>query len=399
MKKTTTNNNQQTHDSRDIMDIAHAAAYVAIRARHQASGLKFLDQLNRMQSADRRRENITAIAAEAEAAHKSHTEHRAAAEEYQRIADRVSTPTEQAAAARVMAKFEREAAAQHLDHAQQLERIIERTSHSDRADISQAAALAYLEFMAEHSADEYDSAEEYHGAAFGAACKAAGKAIGAVAAAAGCTATRTKVERITEADAQRIRDQYPNTERIPFAVREGMTAGYTTIEYRNTPRFPAGWYAVKHYRTTAPYVSYEQFASGEAAEALTNRYTTNGGINAILDAGDAERIEALFDRVGLSERERIICSYMADNTAAAAGIRAVSDHMRKTAERKAAASSAKYAQEIQREADRQTASIRAAAMRENALDRAGIYSKTNQRKALERIRAKFEKFAPEYIKK
>ena len=44
-----------TNNSRDIMDIAHAAAYVAIRARHQASGLKFLDQLNRMQNADRRR--------------------------------------------------------------------------------------------------------------------------------------------------------------------------------------------------------------------------------------------------------------------------------------------------------------------------------------------------------
>lgn len=392
-RNTTTNTNTTTAE--EVQNIAHAAAYIAVRARHQASGLLFLDQLNRMQTADRRRENLPEIAAQALTARAAHAEHRAAAEEYQRIADRVSTPTMQAEAAAVMARFEREAAAHEMDTARSLERIIETTSHSDRADISQAAALAYLEFMAEHTADEYDTEDEYNRASFAAACKAAGRAIGAVAAAAGQTATRTKVERITEADAERIRAQYPNTERIPFAVREGMAAGYTTIEYRNTPRFPAGWYAVKHYRTTAPCISYEAFATGE--EAAT-KYSTNGGINAIVDAGDAERIADLFDRVGLSERERLVCRYMADNTAAAAGIRAVGEHMKKTAERIAAANSAKYAQEIQRDADRQTAGIRAAAQRENAFDRAGIYSETNRRKVLERIRAKFEKFAPEYIK-
>ena len=385
-----------TTTAEELQNIAHAAAHIAIRARHQASGLKFLDQLNRMQYADRRRENITDTAAQALQARADHATHRAAAEEYQRIADRVTTPTMQAEAAAIMARFEREAAAEAIDTARSLERIIETTSHSDRADISQAAALAWIEFTVEHTAAEYDTAEEYTQAAFAAACKAAGRAIGAVAAAAGLTATRTKVERITEADAERIRNQYPNTDRIPFAVREGMAAGYTTIEYRNTPRFPAGWYAVKHYITTAPCISYETFATGE--EAAT-RYTTNGGINAIADEGDSERINALFDKIGLSERERLLCRYMADNTAAAAGIKAVGEHMRKTAERIAAASNAKYAQEIQREADRQTASIRAAAQRENAFDRAGIYSDSNRRKVLQRIRAKVEKFAPEYITK
>lgn len=382
-----------------LQAIGHTAAYIAIRARHQASGLVFLDHLNHMQSNDRRRENLPGIAAEAMEAEEAHKTHRNAADEYQRIADRVTTPTMQAEAAAIMARFEREEAARHLTRRQQLDRIISDTSHSDRADISQAAIVGYLDFTAAHSPAEYDSVEAYAGAAFGAACKAAGKAIGAVAAAAGCTATRTKVEPITEAEAQRIQAQHPGIERIPFAVREGMSAGYTTIEYRNTPRFPAGWYAVKHYRTQAPYISYETFATGEdGAQAIADRYTTNGGINAIVDSGDFDRIQALFDRIGLSERERLICSYMADNTAAKAGIKAVAAHMDKTAQRIKTAPDSKTARRIQREADKQAASIRAAAQRENALDRAGIYSATAQRKALERIRAKFAKFAPEYIK-
>lgn len=389
----------------DPMNTAHAAAYIAIRARHQASGLDLMRRLNQTQHADRIREDLPRIAAEAMEARKAHDMHREAADTLQAIADRVSTPTAQAEAAAIAAAEHRTAAARELDHAERLERVISTTSHSDRADISQAAALAYLAFTAEHSADEYETAEDYSREAFAAACKAAGKAIGAVAAAHGCTATRTKVEPISAEEAAAIMDAYPNAERIPFNVREGMTAGYITIEHRDSKRFPAGWYKVKHYHTAAPYISYEVFASGEASEAMTDsdndtpaaiidtmpQYQTNGGINAITDAGDAERINALFDRAKLSERERIVCRYMTDNTAAAAGIKAVEQHQAQTAERVKAAETPAQAKRIQREADKQTEEIRSKAQRENAMRRAGIYSAEAQRQFLHRIRTKLEK--------
>lgn len=348
----------------------HAAAFVSIRARHQASGLDFMERLNRAQAADRRRENLPRIAAEAIEAHRQHDQHREQVTIYEAIADRVTTTPEGREEAESLAEYHRKAAAQAQAEAERLERVIATTSHSDRADISQTAAVVM-----------------YETGNFALACKAAGKAIGAVAAANGCTATRTKVKPITAAEAEAITSAHPNTDRIPFNTREGLTAGFTTIEYRNSKRFPAGYYMVKHYHTAAPCVSYETFTSDEDAPALA----TNGGINAILDAQAAEDIAALFDRAKLSERERLICRYMMDNTAATAGTKAVAEHQAKTAERVQAAQTPAQAKRIQREADKQTEDIRSKAQRQNAMSRAGIYSDTNQRKTLERIRAKLDK--------
>lgn len=367
--------------------LGNLAAYLALRARHQSSGLNLMLDLIREGKADSIREDLPRIAADALTARAAHDEHRALAETYQRIADRITTlPADRETAAQ-LAKVERDAAARELATAERLERVISTTSHSDRADISQAAALVYWQ-----TAD------------IAAACKAAGKAIAAIAAAKGCTATRTKVKPITAEEAARELDQHPNTSaydsrtgeyidtpcRVPFNVQGGnsTTAGYYTIEHRNSRRFPNGWYKVSHYHTTAPYMSYEVFASDEDAPALAD----NGGINAIYNQQAAEDIAALMSRANLNERERIVCAYMLDNTAAAAGARAVSAHMDKTAERMSAEGlTTAQRQRIQREADKQTEDIRAAAIRDNAMTRAGIYSDSNQRQTLHRIRAKLDK--------
>lgn len=358
----------------EVMKLAHIAAFLALRAREQASGLDLMRRLAQQQSSDRQRENVPTIAAEALAARAAHEQHRANAAALDAIAQRVSTSAEDAHTAAAAAAVERHAAAQHLAHAERLERVISTSSHSDRADISQAAAV-----------------ELWNTGNFAAACKAAGRSIAAVAAAQGCTATRTKVFPITAEEAAAELAAHPNTGRVPFNVQGGnsTTAGYYTIEHRNSKRFPAGWYRVNHYHTTAPYISYEVFASGEGAEAVST-LQTNGGINAIYNQQAAEDVNALFDRARLSDRERIICRYMLDNTAAAAGVQAVAEHQQQTAERKAEAPSAEAAKRIQREADKQTEDIRAAAQRRNAMSRAGIYSDTNQRQALKRIRAKLE---------
>lgn len=362
----------------EVTKAAHIAAFLTLRAREQGSGLDIMRRLAQQQSNDRKREELPRIAGEALEARAAHDQHRSNAATLQAIADRISTPADQAHEAAAAAATERRAAAQALAHAERLERVIFTTSHSDRADISQAAAV-----------------ELWNTGNFAAACKAAGKAIAAVAAAQGCTATRTKVQPITAAEAAQEQAAHPNAERIPFNVQGGnsTTAGFYTIEYRNSARFPAGWYRVNHYHTTAPYMSYEVFSSSEAAAALQ----TNGGINAITNQQAAEDIAALFDRAKLSDRERIICRYMLDNTAAVAGVKAVEEHQRKTAEAKAAATSRKRALEIQHRADERTEEIRAAAIRHNAMSRAAIYSERTQRDIMKRIREKLEaaKSAPQ----
>jgi hypothetical protein len=353
-----------------VRESGHAAAYLAIRARHMSSGLDFLRRLNLEQRNDRQRESVPEIADRAAAHDRAHDLHRAHADALQAIADRVSTTTEDAATAAAAAAAERAAAARELAAADALYKVISTTSHSDRADISQAATLAM-----------------WTTGNFAAACKAAGKAIGAVAAANGCTATRTKVKPISAEEAAAEQQRHPNMDKIPFAIRRASgstTQGYCTIEYRNSKQFAPSWYKVYHYVTVAPVVSYETFATDEDAPQLT----TNGGINAITDQQDAQDLQTLFARAGLTDRERTICAYMIDNTAAAAGIKAVAQHQQQTADRISAATSAAQAQRIQRDADRRAEDIRSAAQRDNAMTRAGVYSDRTRRDIMQRIRAK-----------
>lgn len=348
----------------------HAAAHLAIRARHMASGLDFLRRLDLEQRNDRQRESVPEIADRAAAHDRAHDLHRAHADALQAIADRISTTTEDAATAAAAAAVERAAAARELAAADALHKVISTTSHSDRADISQAATLAM-----------------WTTGSFAAACKAAGKAIGAVAAANGCTATRTKVKPISAADAAAEQQRYPGMDKIPFAVRRASgstTQGYYTIEHRDSKHFAPGWYKVYHYVTVAPVISYDTYATAEDAPQLT----TNGGINAITDQQDAQDLQDLYRRAGLTDRERTICAYMIDNTAAAAGIRAVAQHQQQTADRISAATSAAQAQRIQRAADRRTEDVRSAAQRDNAMSRAGVYSDRTRRDIMQRIRTK-----------
>lgn len=353
-----------------VRESGHAAAYLAIRARHMASGLDFLRCLNLEQQRDRQRESVPEIADRAAAHDRAHDLHRAHADALQAIADRVSTTTEDAATAAAAAAAERAAAARELAAADALHRVISTTSHSDRADISQAATIAM-----------------WTTGNFAAACKAAGKAIGAVAAANGCTATRTKVKPISAAEAAAEQQRHPNMDKIPFAIKRASgstTQGYYTIEHRDSKQFAPSWYRVYHYMTVAPVISYETYATAEDAPQLA----TNGGINAITDQQDAQDLQDLYRRAGLTDRECTICAYMIDNTAAAAGIKAVAQHQQQTAERISAATSAAQAQRIQRDADRRAEDIRSAAQRDNAMTRAGVYSDRTRRDIMQRLRAK-----------
>lgn len=397
-----------------LLDSAHAAAHFALRARHEKSGLEFLNQLDRAQPLDRQRENLPDIAARAALAQRAHDQHRAAADLLQSIADRITTPAAQAAAAAKAAAAERAAAARELAHVQELERVISDNSHTDREDIAQAAAL-----------------ELWTTGNFALACRAAGQQISSIAAANGLDAARTDVTPIPDTDlptlyaqyAQRTHDtvtpwpaldalqaahvlyaalpiadqraalldtiaaSYHNGQ-IPHIGRKGTQDGYLTIDYRDTKRYPDGLYLVHHRKTVRAVIHYDAYTDPDRAPEIVD----NGGITVITNQASGDSIDELVTRANLTDRERAFLRALLDDTAARAGIRAVAAHQRKTAARIAGARDRKSARQIQREADNQTDNIRFAAMLDSAYgrDSVGIYSDTNRRKFLSRLRAKLE---------
>lgn len=357
-----------------VIDAGHAAAHFVLQARYNKSGLDLMRELEQQQPRDRQRDSLPDIARQHAEHMRAHDQHAALADALQRMADRVSTSSAEQAHAAIIARNERDTAARELAAANDLDALIANGSYSDRADIAQAAIT-----------------ELWRTGNFKAACKAAGQQIAAVAARNGCASNKTYVYPITAEQAAAWVARYGEDAKIPFSTREARAAGWTTVEHRNSARYPDGFYMVKHFRTAAPYVSFETWATADGAQAVAK----NDGINSIMSAADAEALQALFDRANLTERERQIVRYLADNTAAKAGAQAVAEHQRQTAadiaaimadESRTMAERRKAANRKQRAADSVTELVRREAMRANALERAGVYSADNQRKVIQRLR-------------
>lgn len=297
----------------DAVAAGDTAAFLTIRARHQSAATPIFRDLANAQSRDRRALMAAEQSAREDEHRAAHDEHRKDADTLQAIADRKTTDPATARAYAKQAKSHRKAAEVEQSRAESLRKVREALTLSDRADLMQAAAVAY-----------------WMTGDIGNACRAAGREVSRIASPDALTATRTKLHPISAERAAAERAAHPDIVtidpmsgeetatpcKVPFNVR-GASTGFYTIEYRiykNTD--PAegnvsGWYRVDHYHTAAPYISYEQFAAGEAAQAIT----TNGGINAILCQADADAITAFFDRANLTERERLIALAAADLTA------------------------------------------------------------------------------------
>lgn len=272
-----------------------------------------------------------------------------------RTADRISTPAAQADALRDEADTMRSDAAELVQSALDVERHAPGLMpFGDGADIAQDAALQRW--------IDYTAGKPLHESASRSARSAAGKGIAAARAAAGIPSTRTKVQSFTalaaadlkrtgqlprdagnkdhpytdeqretiSAHADSMREallaRYANADKIPFSVREGMTAGYYTIEYRNSARFPANWYRVAHYATLAP-ARLDDYATG-AAEDSDSRATLADTIREIrphmIPGAEPQPCE-IISAAQLSERERRIldrATSMTDPTMAAVDIRA-----------------------------------------------------------------------------
>jgi DNA repair exonuclease SbcCD ATPase subunit len=116
------------------------AAAVALRAKHQKSGLQFIADLQNQRAADRAAANLTAYAEEVATLERKRADLYQTADTLQAHADKLTTPAEEARAAASAAAEARRAAKKLTPRIDQLNALFSLTL-SDRADIVQAAAL------------------------------------------------------------------------------------------------------------------------------------------------------------------------------------------------------------------------------------------------------------------
>ena len=375
---------------------ANAAAVNALQRREQSSGLQLMADILRSGRANATAARLQDIAAEALEHEAAHAYHREQAARYEAIASRQTTDPAEAIAAREAARAHRQEAEKARQSYEPLNRIIAEATHTDLADIQSAAKVAIFEAIAAAAID----------GAYTAAVKAASRAIDTSASATALTSTKTVWgEPITREEAAAWVAAHPNADKVYFAIRDSARAGYITLKYHapkpgHKSRRPEGWYLVRHYNTVAPCISYETFTETEAGKAATAK---NDGINAIQSLGDAEAIAELLTRANLTAKEAEVCYKAADQTAdshaAAAGHLHMTEARAKAAAVKAAAvgqgaeaeaKAKKAAAQIIRRAEESRPRIEAAAARESALDRAGIYAKATRYRYLNSIKAALE---------
>ena len=393
------------------------AAAVALRAKHQKSGLQFIADLQNQRAADRAAASLTKYADEVAPLERKRAELYTIADTLQAHADKLTTPAEEARAAAKEAAKARKAAKALTPRIDQLNALFSLTL-SDRADIVQAAALEALERIsnpaeyteedtaraaaqiekwtaeAEAEADSNTAAaaaltfiealtpEEVaqDTANYKATITAAGRAISAHAAPEALNRYTTKATPASPEDVAAWVKAYGGTgadikHHTPMK-RTRASECWETMEYKTYKHKPSGFYHITHYRTIAPYVSYEAFTDATGGDQ--SEVVKNCGINVIETQAAAEALEATIAAANLTERERLFCRYILDNTAARHGEKAVAEYYADRAAKgqkpsKAAADNARWK-----------------GQRDNALDRIGIMGKEARKKFLQRIRKAFE---------
>lgn len=357
-----------------INTTANTAAYIAIRARHASAGdLPILKQLQDSAASDtiwNTLPDITAQALESRAKHADYTSKAAALE---RLASRKNVDYDTRAAAQQQIKHIKALAEQERRTYQSIESRAEQLTASDRADIVQAATIAIIQAINRGTYTDKDFAN---------VCHAAGQAIKYTASPDAFTSSRTRRTEITPEQAKQLAARAEARTAADGHIREYITRtgskGYTTLDYKD-----GKIYRVDHETTVAPYVSYDQWISGDAVQGLS----TNGGINAITGQTDGEQINSFLTRANLTEREQAIVRAAADNTAAKAGQAAKNKYLAENTPAGVKRITASKWERIIKAAD----NVGQAARWNNAFARCGITSDTNRTTIKARIKSKLYK--------
>ena len=197
-------------------------------------------------------------------------------------------------------------------------------------------------------------------------CRAASAALAQLSSPDALTRCTTVTRWISRAEWDEIRARYAYdltaqpAQHIPAASTKTGAACYRTIETRDrkaeraqlekhdpsalaakaTTEDGKAVCVIYHYKTIAPYVTFNSFSAPDSAPELA----TNGGINAITNQNDRDSLTALFDRANLTDRERLLCLYASSQTADRRAAAAYKDTMQAAANSIAATDSGHRAQ-------------------------------------------------------
>lgn len=343
---------------RALYHLPELCAAFVLRARHRETGLQIFSDLQRAAGSDARiMHDLTdraQRAAERRAEYETARDNAAALDQ---IAARISTDPDTAEAAAEAAAEERDRRDAAREDAEAIDRADATATTSERATLVQAAAAELVSMMTT-GADLTDAIPQL--------CRAASAALAQLANPDALTRNKTVTRWMDAAEAAEIMSRYAidlnaqPPQHIPAASTKTGASCYKTIEPRDrkaeraqfAKHDPAALAAkattedgkavcvIYHYRTAAPYVTFSSFAAPDSAPELS----TNGGINAIMTQGDRDRIISLFDRANLSDRERALVMYAANQTADRRAAAAYKDSMQSAAAAIAATDSGHRAQ-------------------------------------------------------
>lgn len=320
-----------THPQPDAMTdsqlyaVADTAAFLTIRARSRNTGLKIWQDLQAQQQNDSRimfDREARSIAEQAIRAEADRLNAEATAAE--RTAERMSTDPDTADTLMIIAEQRRTDRDNRRAEADEIAKNDSTATASERATLVQAAVAKAWELK--QSRTDCNTVSEL--------CKACSEALTQLTHPDTMTATRTVTRWLTAEDWETFRTAYAYDitatppQKIPTHNTKSGAATYRTIEPKErkaerkkmTPdqlkkmAFTAEGVPIcliYHYRTTAAKVYYNDYENPDSIPELS----TNGGINAIFNQTDSERINALFNRAKLTDRERLLITFAASQGA------------------------------------------------------------------------------------
>lgn len=343
MSITTKANTFTAEETAELYTTAEKAVNIALRARHEKSGLYFLHQLQNAQKNDTRCRNAVDLAEQIDITEQELATLREELAELRkneqylnRQAESLKNSEELRREYAIMIHTIRAQAEPKKDHIKRLtSRIADlydrlNNTYSDRADLVQTAALKLIELetnpapltaslLADYGADteedltEEDRAEAQARANFKAVINTVGKAISTIATPDALNSHTTKPQKATEEQVQEwlsIHKGY-GEEHKEYVSRKRcrMSDCYRTLELKDTKKMQ-GFYIVTHYKTTAPYQYIEDYSetdeNGENDIAYIKTYNP-----IVSDYQDLADLEDIISELDLTELDRLILEHYA----------------------------------------------------------------------------------------
>lgn len=352
MSKAKTNTTTARADERaradELYNTAEKAVYICLRARHEKSGMHFLEELQNGQTTDRRCRNATEIGNRLTAVENELVELRSEVADLYKLrnmCDRQAVSLKNSEELRkewhnrkteldTLIKLKAQDIKHLTDEQSGLYKALDIT-FTDRADLTQTAVLTILQTeknpapitkaiiesygvadLDELSESERADAQER--ANFKAVCSAVGKAMQLLVTPEALNKTTTKLQRATAEDVEQWVKAYGGTGKdfVKYSYRKRTRASdcYLTLEYKEyKDPTKSGYYFIKHYKTVAPYSYIEDLLpkDEEGGNLETDVEYIKSYNPLVTKSGDIESIEELCEKANLTDTERLIIEYYA----------------------------------------------------------------------------------------